>query len=39
MAQIGAGIFLQKDASLYLCFLTETRDNPVIVTNYCKEVR
>lgn len=39
MTNIGPAIFLQKADSLYLCFVTETRDNPVIATNYCKAVR
>lgn len=39
MTNIGPGIFLQKAESLYLCFVTETPDNPVITTNYCKPVR
>jgi hypothetical protein len=38
MSPIGPAIFLQKADSLYLCFVTETSDNPVITTNYCKSV-
>lgn len=39
MSPIGPAIFLQKAGNLYLCFVTETPDNPVITTNYCKPVR
>ena len=38
MTAVGPGLFLQKADRLYLCFVTERRDTPVITTNYCKPV-
>lgn len=36
--QIGPGLFLQRDASLYACFVSETPDSPDLKTIYCKPV-
>jgi hypothetical protein len=38
MTPIGPALFLQKADSLYVCFVTETLDSPVLRTNYCKAV-
>jgi hypothetical protein len=38
MSRIGPAIFMQKDGTLYVCFVTETPDSPVLKTNYCKPV-
>jgi hypothetical protein len=38
MSRIGPAIFLQKEGTLYVCFVTETPDSPVLKTNYCKTV-
>jgi hypothetical protein len=38
MSRIGPAIFLQKDGTLYVCFVTETPDSPVLKTNYCKPI-
>jgi hypothetical protein len=36
---IGPGIFLQKAASLYLCFISETPQSADLRTDSCKPVR
>jgi hypothetical protein len=37
-ANIGPGLFLQKGASLYLCFVQEKPEPTPLTTRYCKEV-
>ena len=34
----GPGILLQKDQSLVMCFVAETRGSATIATQYCKPV-
>jgi hypothetical protein len=38
MSPIGPALFLQKDGSLYLCFVQEKPDTPTLKTLYCKPV-
>jgi hypothetical protein len=38
-SQIGPGVFLQKDATLFLCFVSETPSSEAVTTRYCKPVR
>ena len=35
----GPGLFLQKKDQLFVCFVSETPQSPVVTTNYCKPVR
>ena len=39
MSTIGPGLFLQKEDSLYLCFVSEKPDTSELTTKYCKPVR
>jgi hypothetical protein len=38
MSTIGPGLFLQKEDSLYLCFVSEKPDTAELTTKYCKPV-
>jgi hypothetical protein len=35
---IGPGVFMEKGASVYMCFIAETPNSPTVKTNYCKPV-
>ena len=37
-SQAGPGLFLQKGATLYACFVSETPGSPALSTAYCKPV-
>ncbi len=36
---VGPGLFLQKKADLYLCFVSETAQSTTVATRYCKKVQ
>ena len=35
----GAGLFLQKQDQVFMCFVAETPSSPAVTTRYCKAVQ
>ncbi len=35
----GAGVFLQKQDRVYVCYVTETPTSPALTPRYCKPVQ